>query len=76
MDCDLNGRSKGLGGLELGGVRLGSNASHPPPSEITCDSTIISCDSSEVVTVDGVVLTIREQFALVNEMMEVLYNNI
>ena len=48
----------------------------PPDSGITCDSTFITCDSSQTVTVNGVQSTIREQFDSINEKFTVLYTNI
>ena len=45
-------------------------------TEITCDSTIITCDSGEAITVDGIETTIRNEFDLANQKMTLLYNNI
>ena len=57
---------------------LGTNGNHYPPSELpyTCDSTIITCDNGESLTVNGVATTIRNEFDLANQKMTLLYNNI
>lgn len=45
------------------------------PVPITCDSTLITCDNGDAVTVDSVVSTIREQFDLMNINFTALYGS-
>jgi hypothetical protein len=57
-------------------TQLGANVNPSEPPSITCDSTLVTCDSSQEVTVNGVVSAIREQFDLTNQKITILYNNL
>lgn len=57
-------------------VQLGTNLNQNEVLPYTCDSTVITCDNREGLTVNGIATTIRNEFDLANQKMTLLYNNL
>lgn len=62
--------------IKIGLVHIGTNLNQNEVLPYTCDSTVITCDNREGLTVNGIATTIRNEFDLANQKMTLLYNNL